>query len=398
MKKNLSVLILLFLILNNSVFSQIQFTGKPDATNGLDIYAENIGSSTVSGILGNGCIVVSIIVPNSYGSTASTATLTASPSISGLAFAPVSATGSQFTQNGVTLNSISYDIFSFLPTTAYSSSVSFAPGVEVLIGTVNFSGFSNNQIGTVGLDFLSEYGPSGFDQAYIAPGGTDATDYANPFYSDIPSDPNLHNANSGDVNNPATSYLIVSSVPVPVKFTGFSVAKQNDNAVLNWSAVNEDAVATNYNVERSIDGVNFSTITEVPKGSNASANSYSYTDPNISALNAPVIYYRVEQVDNRGNAVYTDIKTVTLNSGLTINAYPNPVTDVVNVVVTLEAPATVTLSLFDASGKQVTSQQLLQGIAGANTTSLNLSGLASGTYLLKVTTGTSVSTISLIKQ
>jgi hypothetical protein len=48
-------------------------------------------------------------------------------------------------------------------------------------------------------------GPSLFDYCYIAPGGTDQTDYSKPFYSDVANDPNLHN--NGGANNYNTNGL-----------------------------------------------------------------------------------------------------------------------------------------------------------------------------------------------
>ena len=70
--------------------------------------------------------------------------------------------------------------------------------------------------------------------------------------------------------------------------------------------------------------------------------------------------------------------------------YPNPVKD----VLTISADAAMdAVSIYNLFGQMVMSQTL-----GKNTAEVNVSGLASGTYLVKITGNQSVSTLKIIKQ
>jgi hypothetical protein len=392
MKRRIFIFIITSLF-SVSIYAQpgaqaIVFTGKPDANGGLDIYAENKTATDISGSLGASSLTLCVLVPSSINPQP---TVTISSPIAGQTFFPQIHTAS-----GVTISGITYDIYSYNGN-GTTSSVDFAPGVPVLIATY---GFSTNPVITssILLGLLPAAGPSGFDNFYIAPGGIDETDYANPFYSDIASDPGLHNSNGvNDATNNTLSYLAVQSVILPVQFTNFSVSKKEDNAIVNWAVANEGITTDHYVVERSLDDITFTDIATVAVKGNGSANTYAYSDDNISALNTAVIYYRVEEVDKNGNTVFTGIKAVSIAAGVEIKAYPNPTKGNVTLTITLQAAADLALSLVDASGKTV--QQLqVAGAKGTNTKQLDLSGYASGSYLLKVNNGTDISTLPIVKQ
>jgi hypothetical protein len=96
--------------------------------------------------------------------------------------------------------------------------------------------------------------------------------------------------------------------PLPVKFVGFTASRKNTSDVLlQWSTSIEEN-ARMYEVERSFDGSEWSTIAYVSAvGNSRDVNNYSYTDKNIPAKTA---YYRVKQVDADNRFSFTDIKMV----------------------------------------------------------------------------------------
>jgi hypothetical protein len=202
----------------------------------------------------------------------------------------------------------------------------------------------------------------------------------------------------GDNTN-TVYYLSLLNVPVPVKFTGFSVTKKSDDALLTWSVVNENTAGTSYEVERSLNGVDFTGIASVPvKDNSTGSNTYSYSDDNLSLLaSTGTIYYRIEQVDKTGNPVYTEIKAVNLESGVSVSAYPNPTKDNILITVNLSSASNVSLDLSDANGKNL-QRLVLEGVKGVNQSQFNLSGYAAGSYLLKVNSGTDVTTLPIVKQ
>lgn len=94
---------------------------------------------------------------------------------------------------------------------------------------------------------------------------------------------------------------------LPVKFIGFSVAKQTTGILIQW-ATSEEVNADRYEVERSVDGSNWNTIAHVMAAGNSIAvSNYSYTDKNNTAKTA---YYRIKQVDADQRFVYTSVKQI----------------------------------------------------------------------------------------
>jgi hypothetical protein len=197
----------------------------------------------------------------------------------------------------------------------------------------------------------------------------------------------------------STIYYAGLLAPLPVKFLGFTVTKNNNAAILNWSVENEDAASDKYEILRSTNGFDFETIATIAAKNNGSnTNTYSFTQDNLSTIrNTGVIYFRIKQIDKDGKAVITEIKNVRLTGkGLTIGVYPNPIKQVANVSFDLEKEADVILSVLDASGKQIITNQF-QGFKGPNIKSLDMAKLASGSYLLKIQNGTETKTMPIVK-
>ncbi|MFD1630402.1 discoidin domain-containing protein [Pseudopedobacter beijingensis] len=107
---------------------------------------------------------------------------------------------------------------------------------------------------------------------------------------------------------------------LPVSLIDFTAKTQTNGTVsLNWSTASEQG--NNYFLlERSADGKNFSSLTEVPsKGSNS---NYQFTD--AQPLNGNN-YYRLTQVDKDGKSKELSIQSVSVSlAKQNSNIYPNP--------------------------------------------------------------------------
>ncbi len=196
-----------------------------------------------------------------------------------------------------------------------------------------------------------------------------------------------------------TDHLLpLAAVPIPVKFIGFTATKKENTALLNWAVENESSVTDRYEVERSLNGTDFvKAATLAPKNNGASSNTYTSTDLNLSSFRASgVIYYRIKQIDKDGKYVYTEIRSVRLDKGFAVGVYPNPVRDAATVTLDLVDATDVIIAVTDAAGKEV-QKLLVQGNKGLNTKKVNMSNLAAGTYMFKVTAGPEVKTIAVVK-
>ncbi len=224
----------------------------------------------------------------------------------------------------------------------------------------------------------------------------------------ITAQTNLFYGEGTEVNDPGgwgsgTSYAPIQPYSViPVRFVSFSATKNNNDALLNWKVDNEDIKTDRYEVERSINAVNFTTIATVPKKTNGLANnSYDLTDANINTLavsaNA-VIYYRIKQFDKDGRFIYSETKNIRLNGykGFGAAIFPNPIKSTATINIDLIKADNVLVIVTDAAGKEV--QKLsFTGAIGGNTKSINMSNLSAGTYLVKIASGDEIKSIPIVK-
>ena len=183
---------------------------------------------------------------------------------------------------------------------------------------------------------------------------------------------------------------------LPLTLLSFNVVKQNNAAQLIWQTANEINTAY-FNVQRSIDGRNFSTVSKVTaKGSNKVNNDYAFTD-DISQLHADKIYYRLQMADNDGKVTYSVIHYINNGKMMSIAVVPNPTTgDKVNLNIYSPQNAKLQLEIYNQLGQKIISQQFNVQTGNLNKT-ISFSNMASGSYLVKLTDGTSLQTVKFIK-
>lgn len=170
-----------------------------------------------------------------------------------------------------------------------------------------------------------------------------------------------YQGNNAAITGPATATAALPSFGVyilPVKFTGFSLARQNSDVLVQWSTA-EELNNSAFEVERSSDGSNWKKIATVTgKGTSTTASHYSYTDKGVTA---PLTFYRIRQVDMDGQFTYTAVKTI--KSGTT--ALEVNVAAINNHVVlqfSQQVKSTVEVRLVSLSGQVVGRQVIRQPI------------------------------------
>lgn len=181
------------------------------------------------------------------------------------------------------------------------------------------------------------------------------------------------------VFGPFTLGSSTASNALPVTIVFFTAQQQNGNIAMQWQTANE-INASYFNVQRSVDAVNFTAVGKVPtKG----AGNYMYKD-DISAISSQAIYYRLQIVDNDGSFTYSQIVAINFNNHTTqIAIFPNPVTETLFVQLLAIKADKLTLQVTDMNGK-VLLQQSAQVSAGTTSLSVNASTLAKGNYVLLI--------------
>lgn len=169
---------------------------------------------------------------------------------------------------------------------------------------------------------------------------------------------------------------------LPVKFLGFSAVLKNKDVLVQWSTT-EEVNASVFELERSFDAANWTTIAYVAAAGNTSATTnYSYTDKNI---NSGTVYYRVKQVDMDGKFTFTPVRSI--KPGATQKAEVN-IASMGQSKVLLQFPKEVSGTVvvrFTAPNGQLLAQQTLNRPFGQVV--LNTTASLKGNYIISLTNG-----------
>ena len=149
----------------------------------------------------------------------------------------------------------------------------------------------------------------------------------------------------------------LGSCPTPVKFLAFTAQQQNSSVLLDWSTATEKN-SSYYDVERSTDGVNFTSIGKVNAAGNSNTiRNYNYTDNTATELSG-TIYYRIVEYDINGETTVSTIEAVNTGKGSDVKIIPNPNNGSFTVLVEGEQQElqltlfnTVGIVIYEGSGK-----------------------------------------------
>ena len=173
------------------------------------------------------------------------------------------------------------------------------------------------------------------------------------------------------------------TIPLPVEMLYFKATLEDQNNVLvDWATVSEKN-NDYFTVERSLDGVNFSSIGTI-KGKGNSSNIVNYSFPDLG-VTAPVVYYRLKQVDIDGAYTYSTVEVVypqrpeTISiKALSANSY--------EIGKTFAGEGKIEIRVIDALGRIVYSFNE-NSANGTFHKTIDLNVLSTGIYFIQVTTG-----------
>lgn len=181
-----------------------------------------------------------------------------------------------------------------------------------------------------------------------------------------------------------------SDATLPVRLLSISVLNNNGYAKLSWETCNEVNVK-NFEIEKSADARNFSTIASVAAKNGNCNNSYVYADTKSLSGTA---YYRIKTVDNDGVQTYSGIVSIGGKAVVSINVFPNPAVN----NITLSHPqalAEAFVQIIDMNGKTVLQQKLQ---SGAVQTSMEVSKLGRGHYTIIFSNANDQQSLRFIKR
>ncbi len=175
------------------------------------------------------------------------------------------------------------------------------------------------------------------------------------------------------------------NVPLPIKLLEFNGSYYNGTSSLKW--ITEQEVSfSHFNIQRSFDGIHFTTIGEVTALGSQARNQYGFADAALAHRTETKVYYRLQLNDVDGK--YSFSKVVMFNlvqSSATLRVFPNPAMNDITVAINTEKAGTAQLLLADMKGTIVKKENPAFN-AGTNILNIDCSRFASGTYLLTLLT------------
>ncbi len=287
-------------------------------------------------------------------------------------------------------------IFTWVCLNPAVTAMSWTAGTEFIGATVTFQGNPSAAAQVRVVDYTN-YGGGGNLNTYYAITSTagDITDYASLFYQ------NAGVSTTGTYGNADQFVRTDGNITLPVGLLSFNGYKDGTRNQLRWITSTEQN-NLGFEVQRSLDGVNYSSIgfvNSLANGGNSSIQlNYAFTDNNVTGTKQ---FYRLRQADLSGGSKLSNI--VVLKSDkptlITIDGmFPNPATTVVNLMISSPVKDKLTMTVVDMSGRTMM-QRSLNVETGSNTLPVDVSGLAGGTYMVRMISSTGeVTTGKLVKQ
>lgn len=175
-----------------------------------------------------------------------------------------------------------------------------------------------------------------------------------------------------------------TDITLPVSWNTFNVAPQENDAQLLW-ATNIEVNNNHYEIERSIDAINFEKVGEVDaKGNTAELSTYEFFDKDALTINAAHLYYRIKQVDNDNAYSYSKIETISLNQNEQqnntenpiITVFPNPTTDYIQINSNQEVQS---VTIYNMNG-----QPIYQNLDHQVSNRIDLSNYTPAIYIVSI--------------
>jgi hypothetical protein len=184
--------------------------------------------------------------------------------------------------------------------------------------------------------------------------------------------------------NSGAGFVTMSQSTLPVKFTSFNIARQNNNVLVQWSTAQETNSAY-FDIQRSENGNDWTSITTITAaGTTTIAQTYSYTDRNATAK---ILYYRLRQVDIDGKFIVTPVRMVK-NEGATVDVKISaPTSNVVYVQFSNQVKSTVKIRLTSLNGQAIETWSVANPVGQVVLPTKNN---GTGIYIVTVTDGQSI--------
>ena len=171
---------------------------------------------------------------------------------------------------------------------------------------------------------------------------------------------------------------------------------KNNKVTLNWT-VADNETANSFEIERSFNGRDFTTVGVVFASEKMGTENYMFYE---TTSGTDKVMYRLKMIDKNREVDYSRILIFQLKSTIAnnIKIIGNPVNDKLTFSYTSSATQSVDVKVYDMSGKVVLKNKV-NSLEGSNVISLPLSStFKAGMYVVEVNNGTELHSSKFVKQ
>ncbi|MCC6684894.1 MAG: T9SS type A sorting domain-containing protein, partial [Bacteroidia bacterium] len=199
--------------------------------------------------------------------------------------------------------------------------------------------------------------------------------------------------------------LVLINQNAAVITAGANANQTNKSVDVSWSSTNE-INTIRYEVEHSVNKADFTAIATVDLNDTLILSSSNYLITDAQAQTG-VNYYRIKRISTTGNVVYSDTVSGELietnNTGInqisnkSVQVYPMPVLTDATITIPEQISGDIKLELISVAGSVVLANNYTQVKAGT-AIAFNMSNLAAGYYMVRISSDKMVVAGKLIKQ
>ena len=201
------------------------------------------------------------------------------------------------------------------------------------------------------------------------------------------------NCSFADASSILTLNVIDCGYALKTDIISFSGKNEEGTVKLNWVSGQENN-PVRYEVERSLDGVQFSRIAEVNGLNGSEVNYYKWSGPFPQTNTA---FYRIRLIDGSQQRISRVVRLSSYREVLSLASVINPFNDKLQAEVNAASAQVAQLQLIDNSGRVVKMQQV--NIAeGYNNIQIETAKLPKGLYTLQLRTNALVINKRVLKQ
>lgn len=253
--------------------------------------------------------------------------------------------------------------------------------LETLGNTSTGNGYtavvSSNCLGNSTLDPTVQYGVPGYSYSWSTGATTPTITVSNA------SSGATYTADVTDACGTTRTATFDITCPLAVTLTKFDAVNLEREVLLEWETATEQD-NDYFVVQRSTDGIHFENIGMVKGAGNSNTTRYyHFSDPEPYTH---ISYYRLEIVDFQGTRDYSSTESVVRNNtDGSIQLIPNPAKESVNVVYTASVQDEYTILINSSRGERML-EKVVEVKKGMQSTHFDVSGLASGIYIVQILT------------